>query len=268
MYDTGLAEELKDTILRAYRGKRMDGFLGDLKEKLIDLSDTLIEDIVRKPVTPIWGEMKRDARLPFKIDADDGEISDGLALISTFTKTLKGTGIKLHLAGHSTGAVLIGHLLKALDVLKTPNLIQSCSLMAPACSIDFYHRHYEPRLADQTNNPSLARLPSLDIYNLIERLERDDNVAYVYRKSLLFLVSRALERRIDKPLLGMQLYSKLIPKPPGLHINYSDGRKGDITRSTSHGGFDNDFRTMNSIMKRILGQDPPHPFEPGEMEGY
>ena len=85
---------------------------------------------------------------------------------------------------------------------------------------------------------------------------------------MLFLVSRALERQVDKAILGMQLYSKLIPKPPGLHINYSDGRKGNITRSTSHGGLDNDFRTMNSIMKRILGQEPLHPFEPSKMEGY
>jgi Papain family cysteine protease len=267
MYDTGLAEELKDTIIRAYRGKQMEGFLGDLKDKLVDMSDTLIEDIVRKPVTPLWEEMKRDAYLPFKINTD-GVMSDGLAVISIFAESLKETGIKIHMAGHSTGAVLLGHLLNALDVLKAPELIQSCSLMAPACSIDFYNQYYKPRLANQTGDSSMVKLPSLDIYNLTKRLEQDDNVSYIYRKSLLFLVSRALERQIDKPILGMQHYSKNLPKQPGLHIHYSNGKKGNITRSSSHGGFDNDFRTLNSIMKRILSHEPPKPFEKNEMEGY
>ena len=263
MYDTGLAEELKDTIIRAYGGKRMEGFLGDLKEKVTDMSDTLIEDIVRKPVTPLWDEMKRDARLPF-----EGRDSDGFKAISSFADILRGTSIKLHLAGHSTGAVLLGHLLGALDLLKRPDLIQSCSLMAPACSIDFYKEHYEPRLKVQAGKSAKTVLPALDVYNLVERLEKDDNVAYVYRKSLLCLVSRALERQMDKPILGMQHYSKELGNVPGLDLRYSDGRTGDITRSTSHGGFDNDYRTMNAIMERILGKTPPYPFTEDEMEGY
>lgn len=99
------------------------------------------------------------------------------------------------------------------------------------------------------------------------QLELDDNVAYVYRKSLLYLVSRALERKIDKPLLGMQRYSKKLAKHPGLLFNYSDGKKG-VTAATSHGGFDNDLNTMNSIMEQILGHPPEKPFTESEMKGY
>lgn len=267
MYDTGLAEELKDTVVRAFSGRRMEGFLGDLKEKLTEMSDTLIEDTVRKPVTPIWEEMKRDARLPFAVQTGGG-VSDGLAVISTFAEALKGRGVRVHLAGHSTGAVLLGHLLDALDLLDMPDLIRSCSLMAPACSVDFYREHYEPRLPGRADGSAMTKLPTLDIYSLVERLEKEDNVAYVYRKSLLFLVSRALERQADKPILGMQRYSKELPATSGLNLHYSDGRTGHVTRSTSHGGFDNDCRTMNAIMRRILGKEPPFPFEESEMEGY
>ncbi|WP_371905013.1 hypothetical protein [Desulfobacter postgatei] len=266
MYDTGLVEELKDTVIRAYRGDRMEGFLGDLKEKLIDLSDKLIEDVVRKPVTPIWEEMKRDARLPFVVDKAPER--DGSAVIRTFAEALHGTGIQIHLAGHSTGAVLLGHLLDSLNALGSPDLIQSCSLMAPACSVDFFNEHYVNRMAKPNENPSILRLPVLDIYNMTEKLERDDNVGGVYRKSLLYLVSRALERNPDKPILGMQKYSEKISSIKGLNIHYSDGRKGKITRSTSHGGFDNDHWTMNSILRRILGNAPPHPFLEREMKGY
>lgn len=266
MYDTGLMEELKDTVIRAYRGDRMEGFLGDLKEKLIDLSDKLIEDVVRKPVTPIWEEMKRDARLPFVVDKAPER--DGSAVIRTFAEALHGTGIQIHLAGHSTGAVLLGHLLDSLNALGSADLIRSCSLMAPACSVDFFNEHYVNGMAKPNEKPSILRLPVLDIYNMTEKLERDDNVGGVYRKSLLYLVSRALERNPDKPILGMQKYSEKISAIEGLNIHYSDGRKGKVTRSTSHGGFDNDHWTMNSILRRILGNAPPHPFLEREMKGY
>ncbi|WP_107852592.1 hypothetical protein [Oceanimonas marisflavi] len=259
-------EELKDTVVRAFFGKKTEGFLGELKDKLVELSDSLIEDAVRKPVTPIWEEMKRDARLPFAL-TDDKE-PDGLAVIRTFAEALQGTGIQIHLAGHSTGAVLLGHLLDALDELNNPDLIHSCSLLAPACTLDFFQRHYADRLGKLQAGTGRVTLPALDIYNLSEKLEQDDNVAGVYRKSLLYLVSRALERRIDKPILGMKTWSKTLPAMSGLHLHYSEGNKGQITRSTSHGGFDNDYRTMNAILKRILGKEPPHPFVEKEMKGY
>ena len=71
-------------------------------------------------------------------------------------------------------------------------------------------------------------MPRLDIYNLSERAELRDNVAKLYRKSLLYLVSRALERDKDKPILGMRLYSKELKPRAGLNLIYSDGR-GQVT---------------------------------------
>jgi hypothetical protein len=266
MYDTGLVEELKDAVVRAFRGVRTRGFFRDLQDALIERSDLLIEDFARKPVTPIWEEMKSDAFLPFA-EKKKNTISDGLFVIETFVEVLKNTPLKIHLAGHSTGAVLLGHLLNALDILDSPDLIESCSLMAPACSIDFYREHYEPRLQAEKSGTTRVKLPALSIFNLTEQLELDDNVALVYRKSLLYLVSRALERKTDMPLLGMQRHAKKLSKHPGLSMHYSDGKKG-VTTSTSHGGFDNDVKTMNTIMAQILKADPPHPFTKDEMKGY
>ncbi|MDO9264525.1 MAG: hypothetical protein Q7U02_11205, partial [Desulfosalsimonadaceae bacterium] len=266
MYDTGLVEELKDAVVRAFYGERTEGFFRDLMDKLIEKTDLLIEDFVRKPVTPIWEEMKNDARLPFEPPMGSGT-NDGLFVIKAFAEALQDTGVQIHLAGHSTGAILLGHLLRALDALELPDLIQSCSLMAPACSIDFYKEHYEPRLNAKAKGKATVKLPALTIYNLTEQLELDDNVAFVYRKSLLCLVSRALERQTDKPLLGMQRYSKKLTAHPALSIHYSDGKKG-VTTSTSHGDFDNDIKTMNAIMKQMLGTTPEKPFTENEMKGY
>lgn len=266
MYDTGLVEEFKDAVVRSFKGKRTEGFFSDMQDRVVEKTDLLIEDFVRKPVTPIWEEMKNDASLPFE-PLKGGKISDGLFVIKAFAEALQDTELQIHLAGHSTGAILLGHLLRALDILEIPDLIQSCSLMAPACSIDFYRENYEPRLNAKGKSRSNVKLPALTIYSLNDQLELDDNVAYVYRKSLLYLVSRALERKIDKPLLGMQRYSKKLAKHPGLLFNYSDGKKG-VTAATSHGGFDNDLNTMNSIMEQILGHPPEKPFTESEMKGY
>jgi len=266
MYDTGLVEELKDAVVRAFAGKRTEGFFKDIMNKITEKKDKLIEDFVRKPVTPIWEEMKNDAYLPFELQKGN-KISDGLFVIKTFAEALKDTHIGIHLAGHSTGAVLLGHLLNALDVLDIPDLIKTCNLMAPACTIDFYKVHYEPRLSGQAGGSAVVRLPALNIFNLNEKLELDDNVAYVYSKSLLCLVSRALERKINKPLLGMKRYSKKLPHHNGLKIEYSDGNRGSTT-STSHGGFDNDAKTMNTILTRIMKEAPQKPFTSEEMKGY
>jgi len=236
MYDTGLVEELKDVVVRAFTGaeSRAEGFLDWIKDQIVERTDTLIEDAVRKPVTPLWEEMKRDAHQPFDVGAGNGT-PDGLDAIRIIAKTLKGTGTKVHLVGHSTGAVLIGHLLNALDTLNINDLITSCTLFAPACTVDCFQEHYAPRLKA---GHAGTRLPALDIYNLTDKLELNDNVVKAYRKSLLYLVSNALERKQGKPILGMQKFSKDLPGSSGLKFIYSNGR-GKVTRSESHGGFDN-----------------------------
>ena len=39
-----------------------------------------------------------------------------------------------------------------------------------------------------------------------------------------------------------------------------DGQEQTSSQSTTHGGFDNDVATMNSVLYRILGGTPARPF--------
>ena len=65
----------------------------------------------------------------------------------------------------------------------------------------------------------------------------------------------------------MQTYSKALNAKPGLELVYSNEQRGR-SRSTSHGGFDNDKHTMNDVLKAILGRPAKKPFESKEMRGY
>ena len=254
MYDTGLTEELKDIV--SGRSDR----LGERAGGVSDSWDRLVERITRKPGRALWREMKRDAR--------DGFLPQGAGLqtLQAFIDALSRTsGLKLglHLVGHSTGGILLAHLLRALAGIAPRVAVDTCSLMAPAATVALFRSHYQPLL-----EATEGGIGQMTLYNLSDRLERHDDVAGIYRKSLLYLVSRAFEEETPAALLGMQRYSReLEGVSDALEIVYSEGNAEQEPRSlsTSHGGFDNDPATMNDILRRILGGRPRRPFTAGDL---
>ncbi|GAB3093683.1 C1 family peptidase [Aestuariicella hydrocarbonica] len=245
MYDTGLAEELKDIIL----GKQQ--VAETIAGSFSDWVDRRIENLTQKVGRALWREMKNGARKPFERTSSDG--SHTVKRIVTTLSSLE-RNVKLHLIGHSTGAILQAHLLAMVGKHLSGVHIETCSLLAPAATVELFESHYRPLLES-------GLIKQLCIYNLSEQLELDDHVARVYRKSLLYLVSRAFEEHHGTPLLGMQKYSKEIEKDQlAIELVYSRGKKGRRTASHSHGGFDNDPDTMNDVLRRILGEKPKSPF--------
>ena len=62
----------------------------------------------------------------------------------------------------------------------------------------------------------------------------------------------------------MEKYAKAVANTPRLTIHYADG-KSPVTRSTTHGGFDNDPFTMTDILKQQLGKAPGRPFTASDL---
>lgn len=256
MWETGFFETLGDVIFSS--NARAEARVGSAS----DFFDTMLEFAARGPGRAIWRDMKRDAEQCF---TNSGGGTEALKVL------LKGNArrthpLKVHLIGHSAGAILVGHLLKklnAINPLKEP--VQSCSLLAPACTVDLFQALYEPRIGDLT---SASGLKSLSQYNLIDQREQDDSVG-PYGKSLLYFVSNAFEDRKKMPLLGMENFCKDLVLKLQHKLDYA-GRADTITNSKTHGGFDNDRTTMNSVLKNILGKKPSATkgFQPEDVTGY
>jgi hypothetical protein len=253
MWETGFGTELFDIITASSQANAMRAGFGK------GWLDPFIENVSRGIGRRLWSEMKNDAIRAF---AKNGAgFYSVKKLIDAATKG-DGPPLKIHLAGQSAGSLMLGELLKALPAMGLENVtLESCSLKAPACTIDYYNETYHPQLA------SNGRLKSLVQYSLTDAREQADPSTGPYSKSLLYLVSHAFEADREAPILGMEKHSKSLTLPSAHKIHYA-GRSGAPTNSTKHGGFDNDKKTMDDILETILQNKPTHPFTSHELGSY
>lgn len=235
---------------------------GRFLEHLREARDMILELTLARPGGLLWKEMKENAAL-----ASNGEIG-GMRLLAAAVEAAarvmlaeEKAGWELHVVAHSTGAILGAYgasLLSALGIAW-----KSMQFMAPALRIDDFKKLLAPRIiAEECPRPSL--------YILSKVGELDDDVG-PYGKSLLYLISNALEPKREMPLLGMEKFidadsplKELLSSPidgrPGIVISGVPGPPGSISKSDTHGGFDNDPNTMNSILVRILREQPNRAF--------
>jgi hypothetical protein len=255
---------------------RPEGDIGDLfervKETAAEVLDRTVEVLARPAAKPIWSQMKQNA-------ASSAEPSRGCTLLADALAQLKATVPKLevHLIGHSAGSIILGHMLDLLTARKLD--VASCHLYAPACTVRFAVEHYVPAIEN-----SVLLFKRLYIHLLSDAVEICDTVG-PYRKSLLYLVSRALETRHKMPILGLEqaFEAKANPKwhedelesvkawqkfwsAGGNSLDVvstkqvSTGTLGRRIRAC-HGSFDNDATTIETTLRRIIGAKPAFPVE-------
>ncbi len=254
MYDTGLLEEIKDIVFGKKKAveERAAGFA--------DFTDKMIEKSTRRPGRALWREMKLGATDSF-MDNRAG-IQTVQAFLDAFARE-GATHKQIHIVGHSTGAILLAALLKALGKLENAPRIHTCSLLAPACTHEIFNDIYRPLLKQRDSKK--FGIGRLTMYNLNKNLELDDTVTSLYRKSLLYLVSNAFEENLGARILGMMEFRNLLgtlPKAPVFRTLVSDGVSTNDSRTASktHGGFDNDVDTMNDVLHSVLRKTPERAF--------
>lgn len=271
-----LAHILEDRLRETFGidDERARGML----ERLGEARDRGVEAIAGKLFKGLWSEMRQNARRA----ALKGRGSELLAQSLRSLATRLEQPLQLHLVGHSAGAIVLGHLLEKLAAQALP--VASCSLYAPACTVAFANEKYLGVGAD------VLGLDRLHLHYLTDRQEKDDDLAKIgpvtlYGKSLLYLVSRALDDVRKMPLLGMErahdpaffnddqwARSQLPalarwhaafpaanrhPQPhPYIRVN-----KLGKTEQATHGSFDNNIDVIADTIRRIRGQAPVKPIE-------
>ena len=266
---------LKNMLQDAFSRRREEGILDKSKDFMLDRLDDTLEPIARVLTGRAeWKEMKENALLA--TTAEKG----GARFVAGLLKELLATdsSYELHIMAHSAGAVLhaplvqlLGHdgLIPSGPMQGETGLaqgIKSCTLMAPACTMKLFDETFLPAIG----NGAIDRFA---LFTLKDGFEQDDNLAGIYHKSLLYLVSNALEDKAripvisphGEPVLGMEKCILKNRKLMQLIKNHdavdwvlapndeSEGSR-DASRAKQHGDFDDDAHTVKAGLARILGK--------------
>jgi hypothetical protein len=289
-WKTGAGETLADMAqdwarkLVGDEAARSGGILADLG----DAKDRAVEALGHVFGKGVWTEMRENA-------AGSTQAGHGLDLLVANLRKLRddlGEKLEIHLVGHSAGSILCGHLLSMLAAKgSAPGLkIATATMYAAACSSEFAMTKYA-----SAAQAGVINLDQLWLYVLSDGNEKADGLPSpqlpAYGKSLLYLVSRALEDQRKMPLLGMerallpqyatdsdqwaedelvhvQDWQKLWP-PAKSNANLLrvidkpqvvTTRDGDHSNAT-HGSFDNNIAVITETIERMRGAGLVAPLE-------
>jgi hypothetical protein len=276
MWESGFSDALRQMIGDLFtdvdeRAGGIADWLRKTRDGLIEAKDRTFELTAAGPGSLVWDEMKENARL-------SSEHPDQLGGMQIMARSVEAAfaGVsqeekrkwELHVVGHSAGSIYCAYAMQHL--LDTGVVLKTAQFMAPAMTVELFEERMLPAIADKS-----CPLPRL--YILSDEAERADSVG-PYGKSLLYLVSNAFEGRREVPLLGMQKFLETVdgnsppnPKVAALLkdcITIAGKAKAAGLQSTSdtHGGFDNDKETMNSVLRHILGGTPKKAFDTRDLQ--
>lgn len=246
------------------------------RQRAIDLAgpgDFLIETLARTiGGIKIWGAMKASAERAS--DGDGGARYAAQKLAAFCTNPEFKDRIELHAIGHSAGAIFHSHFIPAALDEGAPGF-RTLHLLAPAVRVDTFERQLLGLTGDGKG------VDHLGVFTMARDFELDDTCLGLYRKSLLYLIYYGLEPERKTPILGLE---ESIRESATLKRLFDLDRKGstaaevvwsktrhtsgrDASTSVTHGGFDNDPPTMESVARRILDRDDVKPFPVSAQRG-
>ena len=264
MWESGAFETLRHIVGDLFnaaddRAGAAAEWMRRLRDGLREGKDISLELTAAGPGGALWREMKENASLSSNHGAGKGAMqimARELAAALAATKPAERARWELHVVAHSAGAIYAAHALPHLLGAGIP--LKSLHLMAPAMTTELFRAKLMPEMES-------GACPLPDTYVLSDAAEFADSVG-PYGKSLLFLVSNAFEARRATPLLGVLRHldadaaiKRLLAPRLVVAGEPREGAPG-VSASRTHGGFDNDWQTMTSILRNILGKEPKRPF--------
>lgn len=241
-----------------------------VKDFLFDRLDNSLEPLVRKLAgKAMWDEMKENALLSSISPNGGARVAARYVanLVSQFPD------VKIHVVGHSAGGVFLAPF---LQLLASRNIeagplqgeqghdipVETSILWAPACSVHLFTQTYLPLIEQKL-------IRRFVVHTLTDEAEQDDSCLNIYHKSILYLVSNALEEQAHIPriqegtaLLGM---ANFIQRDTSLKNLFngdnriwiqcpsSDPDHKFSSLASHHGDFDNDPATLRAALAWITG---------------
>ena len=228
--------------------KRQPRMTGGIFDSVKNWWNERLEKLLATPGTQIWGEMKQNADA-ISVAADSG----GLKLYEACQRSpfFADPGkVRLHLIGHSAGAILHSHVVDRLGGAGWN--FESVNFMAPAVRVDTFRNTVLPAIKS-------GKVKRYNQFHLTDDMERKDPTCKPilgYSRSLLYLVAQSFEKGQVTPILGMEKYFNAQIASQKLPNVYTCPAPGRESKSTTHGGFDDDDATMASVIALIQGKAP------------
>jgi hypothetical protein len=238
MWETDLWSTLKNiwTDIQAKQPRTTGGMF----DKVKGWWDTRLERLLSVPGSQVWGQMKQNA------DAiSSAPESGGLKLYEASKSSpyfKDPSKIRLHLIGHSAGAIVHSYIVNRLKWN-----FETVNFMAPAVRSDVFQSQVVPAI----RSGKVKRYHQFELTDEIELKDPTCEPILGYNHSLLYLVSQSFEKGQVTPILGMEKFFNSEILSQGLSNIATFKSPGSSTKSTTHGGFDDDATTRDKILSLI-----------------
>lgn len=248
MWETDLWSTLKNRLADFISG--LPRLTGGLRDQMKQFWNHRLERLLARPGSIIWGEMKQNADAISGEDESGGKILYRCAMQSPW---FTATPVRLHLIGHSAGSIVHSYIVERLCALGWT--FDTVNLMAPAVTVDLFADKVLPRLKDG----KVGRLNEFHLTDVAEQTDLTCKPILYYTRSLLYLVSESFEHGVQTPLLGMEKYFDQHVGGLGLRNVKAWTSPAGASQSSTHGGFDDDTATRESIISLIKTGKLPGP---------
>lgn len=199
-----------------------------------------LESLMAPIGTELWDEMKDNAQaMSAGADAGARILFDQLRA----SPVAREHPLRLHLVGHSAGAIALAYLVDRLAAQEWD--FETVSFLAPALRVDRFAERVLPWIG-------AGRVKRYFQYHLTDEAElRDPSTRLLlgYGRSLLYLVSRSFEGRGEAPILGMERhFPRALARRRNVKVVTAPSPR---SAATTHGGFDDDRATMASVISSM-----------------
>jgi hypothetical protein len=253
VWETGLFETIAQLLERCRAKAASEAQRGGASDWL---TDPMLEEAVRALQAPrIWGGMKASAAASCEAQGGATYVARKLDAFLAVHRDK----VDLHAVGHSAGSIFHTHFVPSCHSIAGARF-KTLQLLAPAVTVEEFKQRVLPlALAGDVEHTT--------VFTMRRAFEEDDHCAHIYRKSLLYLVTEACEPERKEPILGLaECLRRDVDLKGFFGLGASASAKAEVvwskseaedgraaSRSTTHGGFDDDASTMESVLRRARG---------------